>query len=181
MFVPHQGGSVVSVSDSWPGGFWVPFPVEANFLSGVFSPLTSAEACEKSSPWLWKENCVSTGVRKPGNICVTDHHDMTLAVKVTLNPNTTTIKMRTFKDETLKWCHWSWSLYRFRYYYKVTYDKMRKEEKMTGLEPKILVTWHCSKAFEGGWGVNPFPNKPWFLRVCWTILWKHCGKRRNCS
>ena len=33
-----------------------------------------------------KKNCVSTGVRKPGN---TDRHDMTLAVKVALNPNTT--------------------------------------------------------------------------------------------
>ena len=38
-------------------------------LSGVFSPLTSAEAGEKSSQWLWKENCVNTGVKKPGNTC----------------------------------------------------------------------------------------------------------------
>ena len=60
-------------------------PVEAKFLSGVFSPLTSAEACEKSSRWLWKEICVSTGVRKPGNTCASP----TLAVKVALNPNTT--------------------------------------------------------------------------------------------
>ena len=46
-------------------------PGEATFLSGVFSPLTSAEACEKSSRWLWKEqSCVSTGVRKLGNTCV---------------------------------------------------------------------------------------------------------------
>ena len=30
---------------------------------------TSVEACEKSSRWLWKESCVSTGVRKPGNTC----------------------------------------------------------------------------------------------------------------
>ena len=36
-----------------------------------------------------KKSCVSTGVRKPGNTCVTDRHDMTLAVKVALNPNTT--------------------------------------------------------------------------------------------
>ena len=36
-----------------------------------------------------KKSCVSTGVRKPGNMCVTDRHDMTLAVKVALNPNTT--------------------------------------------------------------------------------------------
>ena len=44
-------------------------PDEANFLCGVFSPLISADACQKSS-WLWKESCVSTGVRKPGNTCV---------------------------------------------------------------------------------------------------------------
>ena len=36
--------------------------VEATFLSGVFSPLTSAEACG-----FGKKSCVSTGVRKPGN------------------------------------------------------------------------------------------------------------------
>ena len=30
-------------------------PVEVTFLSGVFSPLTSAEACGKSSRWLLKE------------------------------------------------------------------------------------------------------------------------------
>ena len=36
-----------------------------------------------------KKSCVSTDVRKPGNTCVTDHHDMTLVVKVALNPNTT--------------------------------------------------------------------------------------------
>ena len=45
-------------------------PVEAKFLSDdrrVFSPLTAAEACEKNSRWLWKESCVSSGMRKPGN------------------------------------------------------------------------------------------------------------------
>ena len=31
----------------------------------------------------------STGVRKPGKTCVTERHDMTLVVKVALNPNTT--------------------------------------------------------------------------------------------
>ena len=37
-----------------------------------------------------KKSCISTGVRKPGkHMCVTDCHDMTLAVKVALNPNTT--------------------------------------------------------------------------------------------
>ena len=48
---------------------WVRDPVEAKLLSGVFSPLTSAEAFEKCSRWLWKEIFISTGVRKPGNTC----------------------------------------------------------------------------------------------------------------
>ena len=55
----------------------------------VFLPLTSAEACEKSSRWLWKESCVGTGMRKPRNMCIIDRHDMTLAVKVAFNPNAT--------------------------------------------------------------------------------------------
>ena len=36
-----------------------------------------------------KKSYVSIGVRKPGNMCATDCHDMTLAVKVVLNPNIT--------------------------------------------------------------------------------------------
>ena len=36
-----------------------------------------------------KNRSVSTGVRKPGNMCVTDRHDTTFAVKEALNPNTT--------------------------------------------------------------------------------------------
>ena len=40
-----------------------------------------------------KKSCVGTVLRKPGNtvICVTNCHDMTLAVKVALNPYTTNI------------------------------------------------------------------------------------------
>ena len=64
--------------------------VSSNFLSGVFSPLTSAEACEKSSRWLWKEKlCWYWCEKARKHICVTDRHDMTSAVKVALNPNTT--------------------------------------------------------------------------------------------
>ena len=64
--------------------------VEATFLSGVFLPLTSAEACEKSSQWLRKENLCQYWYEKARkHICFTDRHDMTLSVKVVLNPNTT--------------------------------------------------------------------------------------------
>ena len=75
-----------SVSDLWPVCCEVWSLVEANFLSGVYSSRTSAEACEKSSQWLWKEKLCEKA-RK--HVCVTDHHDMTLAVRVALNPNTT--------------------------------------------------------------------------------------------
>ena len=37
-----------------------------------------------------KKSCISSGERKPGNtLSVTDRHDMTLAVKVALNPSST--------------------------------------------------------------------------------------------
>ena len=60
-------------------------------MTGLFLPLTSPDACEKSNQWLWKESSVSAGVRKPGNTYVspTAMIIMTLAVKVVLNPNTT--------------------------------------------------------------------------------------------
>ena len=61
-----------------------------NFLSCVFSPLTSAEVCEKSSRWLRKEkSCLYWCEKARKHICVTDRHHMTLAVKVALNTNTT--------------------------------------------------------------------------------------------
>ena len=76
-------------------------PVEANFPSGIFSPLTSAEASEKRSRWLWKEKLCWYWCEKARKyICVTNHHDMTLAVNVALNPNTTNItNFRLFQTE----------------------------------------------------------------------------------
>ena len=69
---------------------WVRDPVEATFLSGTFLPLTSAEACEKSSRWLWKEKlCKYLCEKARKHMCITDRNDMTLAVKMALNPNTT--------------------------------------------------------------------------------------------
>ena len=74
------GGSVVSVSDSWPGGCEFDPQLRRLFFLAYFclSPLQ-------------KHMRISTGVRKPGNTCasLTTIHDMTLAVKVQLNPNTT--------------------------------------------------------------------------------------------
>ena len=78
---PRPGGSVASVSNSMTRWLRVPSPVEATFLSGVFSSLTSAEACEESSGWLWKEKLCKYWCEKARkHICVTHRHHMTLAV-----------------------------------------------------------------------------------------------------
>ena len=88
MFAASPGwlsGEHVGLVTRW---LQVRFSIEANFLCGVLSPLTSAETCEESSQWLWKEKLFwCEKARK--HMCITDSHDMTLAVKVALNPNTT--------------------------------------------------------------------------------------------
>ena len=72
------------------GWLWVWSPVQATSLCGVFLPLTYADTCEKSSRWLWKEKlCFYCYEKARKHMCVADRHDMTLAVKVALNPNTT--------------------------------------------------------------------------------------------
>ena len=53
-------GKRVGLMNWW---LFVRNPVATNFHSDVFSPLTSAEACEKSSRWFLKKSCVSTCVR----------------------------------------------------------------------------------------------------------------------
>ena len=121
---------------------WVRDLVEAKFLSSVFSPLTSAEACEKSIWWLWKEICVATGVRKPGNTCVADCHDMTLAVKVALNRNTTNSFIETSELINVKHYVSAWILHTFcmmmsRKHYKQT-------GKMIFLMVLTLPKWQIS-------------------------------------
>ena len=82
MFHLPRTGEHVGLMTWW---LCVGSPVEAN----IFSPLASAEACEKCSWWLWKGTlCYYWCEKARKHRCITDRHDMT-AVKVTLNPNTT--------------------------------------------------------------------------------------------
>ena len=60
------GGSVVSMSDTWPCGCEFDTRLRQIFFQKYFR-LTSAEVREKSIQWLSKESCVSTVVRKPEN------------------------------------------------------------------------------------------------------------------
>ena len=67
---------------------------------GKLSPLIS-DACEKSGQWLWNEKLSQYRCQKARKqACVTDHHDMTLAVKMTLNSNTN--KRTNIQTEVLK-------------------------------------------------------------------------------
>ena len=67
---PYLGSSVVSVSDSWPGGSGFETRLRLTFFPTYFRLSPLLKACEKSSRWLWKERSVSTGVRKTGNTYV---------------------------------------------------------------------------------------------------------------
>ena len=65
-------------------------PGWGELVSGIFSPITSAEACEKSIRWLWKEKlCLYWCAKARKHMCMADHYDTTLAVKVALNSNIT--------------------------------------------------------------------------------------------
>ena len=57
-------------------------PIEATFLSGVSSPLTSAKHVRKVVGGFGKKLCYYWCERTRKHMCFTDRHDMTLAVKV---------------------------------------------------------------------------------------------------
>ena len=46
----------------------------------MLSTLSKTNLVRKVVGGFGKKSCVSIGVRKPGNTCVTDRHDMTLGV-----------------------------------------------------------------------------------------------------
>ena len=75
------GGSVVSVSDSRPGGCEFDPRLKRTFFLANFRISLLQKHVRKAVGGFGKKNCVSTGVRKPGNTCVTDRHDMTVALK----------------------------------------------------------------------------------------------------
>ena len=65
---PRLGGSVVIVSDLWPGGCeFNPRLRQAFFLYFHLSPLQ--KHVRKVVGGFGKKSCVSAGVRKPGNTC----------------------------------------------------------------------------------------------------------------
>ena len=86
----RPGGSVVSVSDPRPGGCEFDPRLRRTFFAVYFRLWPLQKHVRKVVGGFGKKSCVSTGVRKPGkHMCVTYRHDMTLVVKVALNPNKT--------------------------------------------------------------------------------------------
>ena len=66
---PQMGGSVVSVSDSWPGGCKFDPWLKRLFFPVFFRLSPLQKHVRKVVGGLGKESCVNTSVRKPGNIC----------------------------------------------------------------------------------------------------------------
>ena len=90
-FIPNTGpdGLVVSVSHSLHGGSEFNPWLRGLFFPAYFRLSPLQKHVRKVVGGFGKKSCVSTGVRKPRNTCVTDRHDITLAVQVVLNPKTT--------------------------------------------------------------------------------------------
>ena len=61
---------VVNMSDSWPGGCEFKIRLRRNVFPAYFRLSPLLKHVRKVVDGLWKEICVSTGVRKPGNTCV---------------------------------------------------------------------------------------------------------------
>ena len=66
---PHPGGSVVSVSDSWPGGCEFDPWLRRTFFLTYFRLSPLQKHVRKVVGGFEKKSCVSTGLRKPGNTC----------------------------------------------------------------------------------------------------------------
>ena len=87
---PCPGGSVVSESDWIPGGCEFDLQLRQTSLPTYFRLSPLQKHVGKVVGGFWKKSCVSTGVSKPGNTMgITDHHDITLAVKLPVNLNAT--------------------------------------------------------------------------------------------
>ena len=66
---PHQGGLLVSMSDSKPGGFEFNPRLRQTVFLANFLLSTLQKHVRKAVGGFGKKSCVSTGVRKPGNTC----------------------------------------------------------------------------------------------------------------
>ena len=67
LFVPHPGGSVVSVSDSRPAGCKFDPQLRQLFFPAYFRLSPLQKHVRKVVGGFGKKSYVSTGVRKPGN------------------------------------------------------------------------------------------------------------------
>ena len=66
---PRPGGSVVSVSDSGPGGCEFDHRLRRLFFPAYFRLSPLQKHVRKVVGGFGKNSCVSAGVRKPGNTC----------------------------------------------------------------------------------------------------------------
>ena len=68
--MPRPGGSLVSVSDSWPDGCEFDPWLRRTFFPAYFRLSSLQKHVRKVVGGFGNKSCVSTGVRKPANKCV---------------------------------------------------------------------------------------------------------------
>ena len=156
--LPCLGGLVVSVSDSWPGG--CEFETRTRY---IFFP-----AYFRLSPLLKHVRKVVGGFER--KLCYywsyhTDHHHMTLAVKVALNPDTTNQGQR---SDCMFCAAWSWSKLAGQ-----TTIFVKGALTANSLPKDNILDWSKVKAFADDKYV-------WKIKACFGTGRKHCGKRRKC-
>ena len=89
ILLPCPAGSVVSMSDSWPGGCEFNPRLRRTFFPAYFRLPPLQMHVRKIVRGFGKKSCVSIGVRKPGNICASPTAMIwPYLLKVALNPNT---------------------------------------------------------------------------------------------
>ena len=99
---PHLGGAVVSVLGSWHGGCAFDNQLRRNFFPTYFRLLPLLKHVRKVDSGFGKKFVLVLVWESQETMCVTDCHDMTLAVKVALNLNTTNNCFEKDKYESFK-------------------------------------------------------------------------------
>ena len=191
----------MSVSDSWPGGCEFDAQLKRTFFQCIFA----SHLCWKLVGGFGKKIVLAqVWESKQTHDCVTDCHDITLAVKVALNPNTTNQLLCPCKTNVsgvyshqpvCPWIHLcvcvqntsfcqsaGWVLTLSSIYTHFNTLKKKAWGKHCGNR------WNCSK-----WAISPISTRFFMQSVYWNshtmtpfdafgkeAFWKHCGKRRNC-
>ena len=180
------------MSGSWTGGREFDPKLRGTFFLVYFCLSPLQKHVRKSSLWLWKESCFSTGVRKPGNTCASPTAIwpwLLRGAKPKYNQQQQFSYSSFLKVTWLVKGWWEDNLYiSYRHcdiltlvvfvflWWMYFYHLLIDTSFHTGIFFHVSINkWYNHKT-DLFFLFNPFPNKPWFLRVGRTSLENTVGK-----